>query len=281
MKLFRDPLVHFLLLGAGFFLLYSLVNNEDEAGSEKDEIVVTQGRLLTLKKTYEKVWSRPPSEKELEGLVADFVKEEVYYREALAMRLEKDDTIIRRRLRLKLEFLSNDLMTPTEASDEVLLAYLKLHEDSYLVESTLSLRQVFFSIDKRGDSALSDVETLLAELRLKKSERSVDEFGDSTLLVRELRDAEAGEVRRVFGHRFAKAVAPLPVGEWHGPIRSGFGIHLVYVSDRVEERLPELSDIRAAVFEDWKFSQQQEANEAFYAKMLEQYDVRIEGEDRE
>lgn len=164
-KLLKDPLFHFLLLGIGFFVLFEWVGGE--AGTEinqTEEIVVTEGRIRSLSENFAKVWQRPPSEQELDGLIQDHIREEVLYREALAMGLDRDDTIVRRRMRQKIEFLSEDVANLREPSDEELRTFLESQPERFRSEARFTFRQVYLNAKKRGESAEADAIALLAEL---------------------------------------------------------------------------------------------------------------------
>jgi parvulin-like peptidyl-prolyl isomerase len=201
------------------------------------------------------------------------VREEVLYREAVAMGLDRDDTIVRRRMRQKLEFLSEDL-TPIEDPDEATLArWLAAHEERYRLEPRVALRQVFVSRDRRGDAAPAHARELLARLA---ADPRAEAAGDASLLPNALPLAPLGEVARVFGDAFAEQVAKLATGRWAGPVESGFGLHLVFVEERAEARAPALDEVREAVRNDWLSAQRAEANEAFYARLRERYAVTVD-----
>ena len=238
-----------------------------------DRIHVDAARTVQLAQGFERVWQRPPTQPELDGLVEEFVREEIYYREALAMGLDRDDTIVRRRMRQKLEFLSDDLAPVTEPDDAALERHLAAHADAYRIEPRVALRQVFVSRDRRGDAAMAEAQALLARLAADPAAAS---SGDPSMLPTSLTLSPLGEVRRVFGDAFAAAVAELEPGRWAGPIDSGFGLHLVFVETREAGRLPALAEVREAVRADWESAQRAEANEAFYRRLRERYQVTVD-----
>ena len=269
-RLLREPLVHFLALGALLFVLYGALNRGAPASSE---IVVDRARVESLAAQFARVWQRPPTPEELRGLVDDFVREEVLYREGLALRLDRDDPVIRRRVGQKVAFLA-DAQAATEASDTELQAWLDAHRDDYRVEPRTSLRQLYFDPARRGARLDADVAAARAALA-----RGVPgERGDTTLLPPALEAARTSELARVFGDRFAQAVAALPVGGWHGPVRSSYGVHLVEVRAREPARTPALAEVRPAVERDLLRARAEEAGEAFYRSLRERYTVRIEAD---
>ncbi|MDJ0848902.1 MAG: peptidyl-prolyl cis-trans isomerase [Myxococcota bacterium] len=272
-RLLEEPLVHFLLLGAGIFAVFSLVSGGNSAPS--DAVVVSAGKVEHLGALFERTWQRPPTRAELEGLVQDFVREEVAYREGLAAGLDRDDTIIRRRIRQKVDFLAEDFARRAEPADAELSAYLAAHPESFRVEPRLTFRQVYFDPDERGDGLEAELRDLLIAL---DGDPTLDTaaLGDRILLQDEYADVTEREIADLFGAGFAAAVAALPPGAWHGAIRSGYGVHLVRVDARTEGRTPELDEVRRAVRREWDNARREEAIERFYAEMIDRYDVRIE-----
>jgi hypothetical protein len=159
MRLLKEPLVHFLALGAAIFALFNWIGERAggaEAALAREEIVITKGAIRSLTEQFAKTWNRPPAAEELEGLIADHIREEILYREALALGLDRDDTIVRRRMRQKLEFLSEDLLALPEPSEEDLVAYFEAHPGAFRSDSTLTFKHVFLNADKRGDAVASD-----------------------------------------------------------------------------------------------------------------------------
>jgi hypothetical protein len=177
-SLTREPLLHVLLLGAALFVAYGWLNPGGVGAA--GEIVVSEGRIRNLTESFARTWQRPPTAEELGGLVEDYIREEVLYREGVALGLDRDDTIIRRRLRQKLEFISEDEANAVEPTDADLADYLAKNADSYRVESQLSFTQVFLDPSKRGDQLDADAGALLDVLR----NRAVDPatLGDSLML---------------------------------------------------------------------------------------------------
>ncbi len=231
MKLIREPLVHFLVLGLGLFLLFGIVGESDDAPT--NFIVVSTARVAQLTEIFTRTWQRPPTEQELEGLIENHIREEIYYREALAMSLDRDDTIVRRRLRQKLEFITDDLVGTVDPTEAQLASYFRDHSDDFLVPSQLSFRQIYFNRDRRGEQATRDAESLLARLKGARSSVDTSTFGDSLMLPGDYELTSEVEVARQLGSEFAAAMAELPVGRWSGPVESGFGLHLVLIRERL------------------------------------------------
>jgi hypothetical protein len=268
-RLLREPLVHFLGLAALLFALYGAVS--PDAADAPHEIVVDRARAAALAAQFERVWQRAPTAEELRGLIDAFVREEVLYREGLALRLDQDDPVVRRRVGQKMEFLA-DAAADAEASEAELQAWLDAHPDDYRVEPRTSLRQVYFDPARRGARLDADV----AAARAALAAGGGAEPGDATLLPPALDTAATSEIARVFGDAFAQAVAALPAGGWHGPVASSYGVHLVEIRAREPGRTPPLAEVRAAVERDLLRARADAASEAFYRELRARYTVRIE-----
>ena len=273
-KLMREPLVHFLFLGAAIFAAYSLVSNG--TSGEPEKIVVTEGQIASMWEGFTRIWQRPPTSEELEGLIRDRVREEVYYREALALGLDKDDIIIRRRLRQKMEFVTDDVVAQAEPGEAELAEFLARHPDRFRAEPRFTFRQIYLNAERRGDALKRDAARLLAELNQADAKADFHKLGDATLLSPELLDVRASEVTRQFGEEFTRQLTQLPKGRWDGPVTSVYGVHLVWVGERTEGGAPALAEVRDAVRREWDNARRIEANEKFYQELLKRYTVTIE-----
>lgn len=273
-KVLKEPLLHFLLLGVAFFVLFEWVAGD--AGTEierAEKIVVTEGRIRALSQNFSRVWQRPPSEQELDGLIQEHIREEILYREALAIGLDRDDTIVRRRMRQKIEFLSEDIASLDEPSDEELQAFLAAQPERFREESRFSFRQVYVNTQKRGKVAEADALALLAELREQNGDASG--VGDQLMVQETFNYESARQVARALGSQFLEALVDCPIGSWQGPIASGFGLHLVFLSERIDGRVPGLAEVRDAVVREWSAEERKKANEALYEMLRERYTVTV------
>lgn len=271
-KLLREPLLHFAVMGALLFALYGWVNGG--ASTAPREIVVTQGQLDNLRTRFERTWQRPPTADELQGLVDQWVREEILYREGRARGLERDDPVVRRLVAQKMEFIA-DGVTPDAPSDAELQTWLAANPDKYAIEPRYTLRQVYLDPARHGARLEADIDAARATLA---GGRRVD--GDSTMLPAALEAAPAFEVARIFGKEFAEGLKALPTGEWAGPVRSGFGMHLVKIEQRVDGRAATLAEVRQAVERDLLRERSMQAKEDFYKKLRANYTVRIEAGDK-
>jgi hypothetical protein len=274
-RLLREPLLHFLLIGVALFLLYGAVNR---GGSDAPrEIVISESRAAAIEENFATVWMRPPTPVELRGLIDDYVAEEVYYREAVAMGLDQDDTVIRRRLRQKMEFLSDGIADSAEPTDAQLQDYLEQNPGKFARPAQLTFRQVYLSAERRGDRVRVDAVKLLADLQANADRMDPAEAGDPTLLPATMEAAAPQSIGSVFGEGFARQVDDAPVGQWAGPIESGFGLHLVRVDQRAAGEAPTLAEIRPIVLREWQADTRRRHNDSFFATLRDKYDVRVEG----
>ena len=267
-------MLHFLLLGAAIFAAYGLMPNR--TGDKPDRIVISQGQIAAMAVGFTRTWHRPPTAAEMEGLIGDRVREEVYYREALALRLDKDDTIVRRRLRQKLEFIADDVATQVQPTDAELTAYLKAHPDRFGVTRRWTFSHVYLNPAKHGEATARDAARLLDVLNRATGKADVSELGDPFLLDRTFDNLPTREVAKLFGEKFAEQLGSLELGRWQGPIESGYGVHLVFIGNRTEGTLPDLEEVRGAVSREWADTRRTEANEKFYQSLLERYAVIVE-----
>jgi hypothetical protein len=268
----REPLVHFLAIGAVIFLIFFWWGG----GSRSTRIVITSGQIDSMAAGFTRTWQRPPSEEELKGLIDDYVREEIAAREAMAAGLDRDDTIIRRRLRQKLEFLAEDsidLAPPTEAE---LQAWLETHPESFRREAELAFRQVYVSEDSRGPAAEAEARRILAQLEASGPTVKIDTMGDRLMVPQEITRSTRSDVARQFGEEFADAVVLLEPGRWRGPIRSGYGLHIVLVLERQPGRTPALADVRPLVEREVLADRRARELSAMYERLLDRYRVRIE-----
>ena len=268
----REPLLHFVLIGSALFLYFDFVASGDNEALSAKRIIVSGAQVDQLAGSFERTWSRAPTRHELDAMVENHVREEVFYREALAMGLDQDDPMVRRRMRMKLEFMIQDL-SAQHASDDALGNFLRQNPDRFREELQLTFRQVYLNPDHRPDLE-GDAGRLLALLGDGSAPQAL---GDQTLIPRDYRLASEREIARGFGDDFARQIASLPVGDWNGPIDSPFGAHLVKVDARIEARVPELAEIRDEVLREYLAENRQRQKDLAYQNFRKGYEVMIAG----
>lgn len=274
-RILREPLFQFLVIGAIVFLVYAMVQNRAEVGVA-ETIVVTPGRVAQLVETFSRTWQRPPTRDELGGLIDAFVKEEIFYREGRKLGLDTDDTVFRRRLQQKMEFL----MEPGEAeltpADGELQAYLDAHRDMFRIPEYVAFEQVFFDPARHGETVEADALQTLAALRSGEGAPDPDSLGDPTLLPATMPLSPIDRVAISFGDEFADALAGAPVGAWTGPVRSTFGLHLVRVDDSRPARDPALAEVADEVGREWETARRAAIMDERYAELRKRYEVVVE-----
>jgi len=276
MKFLREPLLHFVFIGAAIYLLYAVF--AEPAAEETDKtIIVSAGEIEWMNTAWQKRWNRPPTTEELDGLIKQYIKETVLYREALTMGLNKHDSVIRRRLAQKLEFLAKDLVVLTPPTEEELQTYFVENQDRYQEPVRFTFTQIFIDPDKRGDATLDDAERIKATLIAKGDAiDDVSELGDDLMLQNYYQEKDQAEIQKQFGSGFAESLVELSPGRWHGPVLSGYGVHLVYMHSIIEPPATVFDDVLERVVQDWTTDKSEKLNEQFYASLREQYTIVIE-----
>lgn len=262
----RQPLLHFLLVGAAIFTIDALRGSPEPADSRR--IVVTVAQVERLAGLWQKTWGRPPSEAELQALVRDHIKEEIYYREALKLGLDVNDTVIRRRLRQKMEFLTADSVAAPAPDDARLQAYYERNAARYRRSPVFDFMQVYLS-----DSDANRVTTTIDALREGKDP---SQLGDPISLPRAMNGADEADIARTFGSAFYDALEELETGDWSGPLRSGFGRHIVRISRKTPAHVPPLDEVRSSVENDWRAEQNAASQEDVYEALRAGYEIEIE-----
>ena len=266
-------MVHFLIAGAALFAAHAWL--DDDASDAQDgsrRMRVTAMEVDWLKATWERQWQRPPTEDELRGLIASFLKEHLLAREAREMGLDEDDTVVRRRLAQKMSFLVEDTARLADPTEDELRQFYNAHPELFETSARVSFTHVYFSRERRRD-AHTDARMALAEL--SRTDQAVDSsaLGDSLLIDPELRDVDEPSVAGYFGPEFARAVFALQPGAWRGPFESGYGLHLVHVTNTIPAARREFAEVKIEVAERWRGQRQREEAAAHLAALVRKYDV--------
>jgi hypothetical protein len=262
----REPLVHFLI--AGFFVFLLSAWRGEAADPESRRIVITEAQVARLSANWEMTWRRPPQPQEIDALIRDYIKEEVYYREAKRLGLDEDDTVIRRRLRSKMEYLASSQVESAQADDATLQAWLDKYPARFARDVTFSFDQIYLG-DNRRDKAAA----IMTALKTNSADWAAK--GESISLPKSLETAPHGEVERQFGLAFANSIGKLPLGMWSGPVESGFGMHLVRVRNQQAPQKPQLSAVRQPVENDWRLATVKQREAKAYQTLLDGYTIQI------
>jgi hypothetical protein len=272
-----EPLLHFLLIGGALFLFYGFQN--DGYVDYDNRIVITRADINRLAMLWEKKWQRPPAQFEMEGLLEQQVREEVLYREALSMGLDKNDSVVRRRMAQKVEFISSGLADQLEPADDDLAAYQEANPEKFELPARVSFTQVYLNVDRHGENTEKEALDLLRRLQQEEQGLDILEAGDAFMFGAQHDQLSHHGVSRLFGNDFANSVFELPVGGWEGPVWSGYGIHLVLIQDKTTAVQPELSAVRDDVRNEWLMEQRRTLDEALYKSLRQRYEIEIEAMD--
>jgi hypothetical protein len=273
-RFLREPLVHFLLAGAILFGLSGLTQSGRSATAPSQEIRLSLDEIAQLTLLYESQWRRPPTPQDLQRMVENKVQQEILYREALAMGLDKDDEIVKRRMAQKMQFLAEDVAAAREPTTAELQVWYEQNSAKFAMPSRFSFRHFYFSPDRRGKRTRDDAAAALAQLGGQPEDTTLAAaLADPFMFQDYYRDRAPDYLGKEFGPQFARAVEQLAPGSWQGPIESGFGWHLVYVDTVIPGRVPAFEEIEADVKTAWLGEQKALAWEKAYKEMRARYTV--------
>jgi hypothetical protein len=268
-RVLAEPLLHFAILGTGLFVVHARLFEH-----RADRIVVTAAFIAALREDHAKHTGQPPTPEEERALVERWVDEEVLYREALALGLDRGDVIVRRRMLQKMEFVTRDTTPVDEPSDQDLARWIEAHADRYRAAGATSFRHVFLSRDRRGEALAADAAATLAAIRGGADPAAL---GDPFVQGRAFTRRTPRDVEAIFGPAFAESVARLPAGAWSEPIASSYGLHLVLVSERTLAETPPFAEIRDRARRDLLDARREELDRATRKRLRDKYRVEIEG----
>ena len=273
-RIFKEPLLHFALLGALVFVANAWRAKQRPAeNAAAPRIEVTAAVIERLRAAFERQFGKAPDAEELRGQVVAHIREEVFCREALALGLDRDDTIVRRRLAQKMEFLTGDIAGATEPADAVVREFFDKNAARYAKAGRVSFRHVYFKKEKRGAGTEAAAAEALAALAKGASDETM---GDPFLHGFEFVEREQDDVIAAFGREFAEKLATQPTGEWSGPVESSYGLHLVRVEARMEPRAVKFDEVRETVLRDFHEERRRIANDEVFEKLRERYQVTVD-----
>jgi peptidyl-prolyl cis-trans isomerase C len=269
----REPLVHFLLIGLALFAVYAFVNR-GQSGNVNHQIVISLDDVRQLDISFVSQWHRQPTQEEFTGLIEGFIRQEILYREGLAMGLDRDDTIVKRRMAQKMEFLSEDVASAHEPSTQELQDWYAKNSQKFALPDRATFRHLFFSFDRRGQRAQSDAAAALDKIAGKKEDSpAAVALADPFLFQDYYGDRGPDQLAKEFGPSFALGLFQLKPGSWQGPIESGYGWHLVWIESIVAGRIPAFEEVEPDVKTAWLADQKAIAWREAYAAMRAKYEV--------
>lgn len=275
-RLFREPLFQFLIIGAAIYGAYALFAAPED--DYRDNVILVDSlRIDGMISEWERRWQRPPTRQEIEGLIQQYIKEDVLYRQAVAMGLNEDDPITRRRMAQKLEFLTSDLARLQQPAEGELETFFEDNSAAYRDPDLISFSHTFIDPDARGNATLDEAAELLELLKARGEPAQEDlQLGDRFMLQNYFAAATELDIRRQLGSGFSEQVMKLEPGRWHGPVLSGYGVHLVYVYELQVAPPPEFEVVRERVLEDWLAMKREEFNQQFLESLKERYEIIVD-----
>ncbi len=275
-RIFKEPLLHFLVLGALLFGLYFGVGDRSISSASPRQIEVSPPVIESLKTTWKQQWGSLPNPNQLQTLLDNYIRDEILYQEALSLGLDQKDLIVQRRLIQKMKFLMEDVAALREPSDEVLQAYLADHIDRYTIPGRVSFAQIYFSQELRGDRTDADAQALLTQLQSDSNLEPSQIKGDRSMLPTTYTLASAQTLNNTFGGTLGREMAQVTETGWQGPVHSVYGSHLVNVTQIEPSHPPTLAEVKKKVRLDWFREERQKQNEQFYQKLRDRYTVSID-----
>ncbi|KGJ87354.1 peptidyl-prolyl cis-trans isomerase [Colwellia psychrerythraea] len=276
MKTFlKEPLLHFLLLGAALFYFYALVNDNQ---ANDNEISISAAKIVQLKYSFEKTRQRQPSEEELAALVNNYLKEQVAYQKGVEMGLLAGDGIIQKRIQQKVEFIVEDSVSRLEPDDAELSGFLKAHPDDYRSEQFFSFVQLYFDPSKHRNVTAVLTKTLAQITALDETEHTAVKLmplSDNIFLDYQYTDVSYAFVARYFGSKFADSLVKLSMNTWQQKIQSGYGVHLVQLTQRTGGEIQSLDKVREQVKQDWLNEQRKLSLAKFYQQLFAEYNINV------
>lgn len=271
----REPLFHFLLIGVALFVVYALFTPAT-AQSTSSRIELTADDLNQLQVTWMAQWKRSPTAEELSGLIDTRVRQEILYHEALALGLEQNDEIIKRRLVQKMEFLAEDVSTIRAPQPEELKSWFDKNSAQFALPGRITFRHLYFSPDKRGRQAQRDAEQILQTLSARPSAHTKEsDLGDRFMDQNYFVDCFSEQVAKVFGSAFAETLFKLKSsGSWQGPVESGLGWHLIWIETITPGRIPAFEEVDfEQIKSEWTARLREETKRKAFADIKQRYEI--------
>jgi hypothetical protein len=273
-KWLREPLLQFILIGVVLFGVWRVVNPAADMRGPANRIVLTEDDLRQMALVWVAQGRPPPTPQQMQSLIETKVREEVLYREALALGLDKDDTIVKRQLARKMEFLAEDVSKLEQPTSGELSAWYEKDKARFALPPRVSFRHVYFSPDRRGASVRADAGQALARLAGKPMDApGAVAAGDPFMFQDYYGDRSFDELAKAFGPQFARALIGVKPGTWAGPIESGYGWHVVFVETLTSERIPAYEEVEPEVKAAWLEDHRNEVRSRMYESMRARYEV--------
>lgn len=273
-KLLKEPLVHFVLIGFAIFLLYGYVA---KSSSSREKITIDDNDLSHIISIWKLQWQREPTDEELSSLVDAYVRQEVLYREARKLNLDDNDEIIKRRLAQKMEFLSNDVSSmANDPTDDVLKQFFREHAQKYMTPYAFSFYQIGFSPERHQDSKKAAEQVLKANSNT--AVETMRSNGDPLPFPFSFNNVSADRLNAELGGQLADSLQNMAMNRWVGPVKSGFGYHLIYITSRKSPELPDFENVKREVQRDYEYDKEMETQKTIYRELRSKYEIDIQAE---
>jgi len=271
-RIFKEPLVHFLFLGGLIFFMASFVYNKNFKAERT--IVISNEKIGNIIRLYAVTAGAPPNKTQLDAMIEDYIREEIFYRESLKMRLDKDDEIIRRRLSQKMEFLQSDLSVVTPPSQKQLEDFYHSHPGNFRDSGEVSFTHIYFSADK-NDAEEVQKRALAVKAKLMNSNKTrAPELGDPFSLQFDYTGQNKLDIVQLFGQKpIEDSLFESPLNQWIGPVESGYGWHLIRINERKQSRIPPFESIKDKVRDDYIASMKDSLNKVAFEKLKSKYTI--------
>ena len=268
-QIFKEPLLHFIILGGLLFSIYIWLNPNSIENSE--EIIVTEGKIMSISRQFSKKWNRAATESELKALIDQYVLTEAYYKEAVKLGLDKNDPAVKRRMRQKMEFFTSDALSLIDVNDVMLQTYMDEHPDKFIKDAIYSFDQIYINPNKH----FSELKPYILKIKTQLKEHGTATT-DSSMLQEHYEEISASRLNNEFGKNFAKTLVTLKKGEWSEPIQSGLGVHFVKLTHIEPSKTYQLSEVRSAVLRDFMYEKRKELLEIEQKNIVGKYKVKID-----
>ena len=267
-RILQEPLLHFVVVGS---LLFFYLSSTDT--TTKPQIVISEGKIKQLTAQFTKTRQRTPSAEELQALIDNQIREDLAFQHGAQMGLVENDSIIKRRVQQKLEFMLNDSVASIEPGREELQEYLDTHNEKFTVAPVYSFKHIYINPEKH-----ENIKAFIAELQAQDLDEVYRDRGDTIMLESEYTDMDSSQIARLFGLKFTKNLDGITLNKWHGPVKSGYGLHLVIIDKKVPEHAATLDEMEHEIKRDFRVDAQKKARETFYTELQKEYRVTVKKE---
>ncbi len=278
-SLLKKPIIRILGFGTLLAVVLLIVLGPKMNSSTERRLVIGEDDFAHVLATWQKTWQRPPSRQELNQILNSYVRDEVLYQEAIKQELDKNNAMVKRSLIMQMTMLAESQAEQQAITEEDIQAYYALRQDQYQQEARISFVQLYFSKEKRGESAEADVKKAIRELNRREDDpTTVSGSGDIIMLESKYEQQLESQIDKHFGEGFAKQLVALPEGTWSGPVASSYGWHAVYITDKQEGQARPLEAVKAEIIREMEYEEKEAAKEQFFTELMQQYNIVYEGE---